>query len=184
MSFSYESGKIQYLQEKQGFIRCHKKINGKRDIIFFKDDIDISIRNKLKLGMVVEFTVCSDGYKKNIRGGYITHWAIINRILEQSEKKSSTESTGIIDFNTSNSGSESSTISSSCSSPNFPCQSRPNDRKSSLSKKYYNQINKEYTTYQSFISPPPSIFSDVYEKLYEEELSIPLDNQFCNCWQL
>ena len=134
--------------------------------------------------MVVEFTVCSDGYKKNIRGGYITHWAIINRILEQSEKKCSTELVGSIDLNAGNSSDGSSTISSTCSSPETWCQFRLLDPESSLSKKYYNQINKEYTTYQSFISPPPSIFSDVYEKLYEEELSIPLDNQFCNCWQL
>lgn len=184
MSFSYEIGKIQYLQEKQGFIRCHRKINGKRDIIFFKDDIDISIRNQLKLGMVVEFTVCSEGYKTNIRGGYITHWAIIHRISGQTEKKSSTESVGIIDLNAYPSSDGSSTISSNCSSPEIPIQFRLLDPESSLSKCNSNKICKEDFTHLSPVPPPNSIFSDVYEKLYGEELTTPVNNQFCNCWQL
>lgn len=78
-------GKIQYLQEKQGFIRCTQKIEGKRDIIFFIEESNSDVIGKLKLGLKVEFKVIK-GNTTNVKGGKISHWAeIVNEYKEESQ---------------------------------------------------------------------------------------------------
>ena len=89
-------GKIQYLQEKQGFIRCSQKIEGKRDIIFFIEESHPSVIKKLKLGLKVLFTL-KKGNTTNVKGGKISHWAeIVDEYIDDSchndESSSSSES--------------------------------------------------------------------------------------------
>ena len=84
---TYCTGKVQYCQEKQGFIRCSTKIMGKRDIIFFTDEIPSCIRKKVVLGAKVRFRLIVSNQRKNCRGGTIDHWAQITDILGDEEQE-------------------------------------------------------------------------------------------------
>ena len=84
---TYCTGKVQYCQEKQGFIRCSTKIMGKRDIIFFTDEIPSFIRKKVVLGAKVRFRLIVSNQRKNCRGGTIDHWAQITDILGDEEQE-------------------------------------------------------------------------------------------------
>lgn len=83
------TGKIQYLQANQGFIRCRHKIFGKRDIIFFFSDSPM-FEGKLKLGTLVKFNVVENGHRENCKGGQVTHWAVITSICEGIERDANT----------------------------------------------------------------------------------------------
>ena len=75
-------GKVQYCQPRQGFIRCNIKIEGKRDIIFFTEEIPESIRNKVRTGIRVRFYVVKSNPRTNCVGKTINHWAKIIEICE------------------------------------------------------------------------------------------------------
>lgn len=160
MAIHYEYGKIQYIQEKQGFIRCNRRVNGKRDIIFFRDETNMSIRNELKLGMIVRFAVAS-GTKTNIKGGIITHWAVINGIVDKRQ-----DTRGIIMVsprdNYSTLSSDSEEISSHCS----------------LERNDYSE-NEELPT-KCILS---FLLGDVYKQLYNKDLTSN-PNGLRNCWQV
>ena len=168
-----ESGKIQYIQDKQGFIRCHKKVNGKRDIIFFKDDINSRLRSQLKQGMVVEFDVCTNGHKINIRGGTVTHWAVIRRIVFQNEERSSTEPVTKNSSITFNDSDDTSTLSSDSHFTGIPDEDH-----TSL------YTSKSYDTSIQNMSEPYMLISEVYSSLYKKKLPTVTYNQLGNCWQL
>ena len=76
------TGKIQYCQEKQGFIRCGSKIMGKRDIIFFVDEIPVYIRDRIRLGVRVLFRVESNSLKRNCKGVPVDHYAVIENVID------------------------------------------------------------------------------------------------------
>ncbi len=77
-------GKVQYVQPTQGFIRCEKKVEKKRDIIFFIDDIPKRMRPLVRIGCSVEFHIVCDRNRKNCRGLDVTHWAQIDSVLGDS----------------------------------------------------------------------------------------------------
>lgn len=76
-------GKLQYCQPKQGFIRCAKKICGKRDIIYFTDEIREEVRDKIKTGVMVEFILIESSPRTNCVGNKIDHWAKIINIVDE-----------------------------------------------------------------------------------------------------
>ena len=75
-------GKVQYCQPRQGFIRCNIKIEGKRDIIFFTEEIPEAIRNQVRTGIRVRFYVVKSNPRTNCVGKTINHWAKIIEICE------------------------------------------------------------------------------------------------------
>lgn len=155
-----ECGKIQYIQEKQGFIRCNRRVNGKRDIIFFLDETGLSIRNKLKLGMNVNFYVLS-GTKTNIKGGIITHWAVIRNIADKNQDSGPVIKQSPRDcISTHSSDSEENTAA--CSLNN-----------SSFSDNQALCINNVL----SFL------LGEVYKGLYKKDLP-SITNGMRNCWQV
>lgn len=85
-------GKIQYLQEKQGFIRSSTKIHGKRDILFFCEESEKNLNCKLQLGMHVRFRLVEQ-QKTNIKGGCINYWAEITEVCSDTESVSSDSQT-------------------------------------------------------------------------------------------
>lgn len=78
----YMRGKVQYIQENQGFIRCQKKVYKKRDVIFFTKDIAVELRRRIHVGCQVVFHIVCDSIRRNCKGVDITHWAKIDSIVD------------------------------------------------------------------------------------------------------
>ena len=88
MSYTKLIGKLQYCQPKQGFIRCAKKIFGKRDIIYFTDEVREEVRDQIKTGVMVEFILIESSPRTNCVGKNIDHWAKIINIVDENQHSS------------------------------------------------------------------------------------------------
>ena len=86
--FTCYEGKVQYCQPRQGFIRCNVKIEGKRDIIFFTEEIPEAIRTQVRTGIRVCFHVVKSNPRRNCVGKTINHWAKIIGICEDDANSS------------------------------------------------------------------------------------------------
>ena len=85
IQYTCYEGKVQYCQPRQGFIRCNVKIEGKRDIIFFTEEIPEAIRNNIRTGIRVRFYVVKSNPRTNCVGKIINHWAKIIGICEDNK---------------------------------------------------------------------------------------------------
>ena len=65
------TGKVQYIQENQGFIRCQKKVFKKRDVIFFTKDVAVETRRRLQVGCHVMFHIVCDSTRRKVDDGDI-----------------------------------------------------------------------------------------------------------------
>lgn len=170
----FECGKIQYLQEKQGFIRCSRKVNGKRDIIFFREEVEPSLQSKLKLGLIVQFEVYTGGSRTNIRGGTITHWAKITGIQEKEQTVLNSDAQYL--FSTPANDCTLSVLSDTeqeigyCS--NWYLDGRNYIQDDSLLRK-----RNSKPTILSYL------LADVYRNLYDQPLYSPPEGALRNCWQ-
>ena len=154
-------GKIQYLQEKQGFIRCKKKILGKRDIIFFVNEVPFSLQNLIRLGVKVKFSLIQNNGHYNCRGGKVSHWARIEQIMDETSDENEPETTS----------------SGSCSSASCLSEGKLNDC----------SLLPSYATFA--LSFPErkvihDLFCTVHLSLYHTDLVPSSCDDFGSCWQI
>lgn len=165
------TGKVQYIQENQGFIRCQKKVFKKRDVIFFTKDVAVETRLRLQVGCHVMFHIVCDSTRRNCKGIDITHWAMIDAIIDN-------DATCDPDREVCISSASSTTADSSFSedSDSQPVDVFSNSLPLGLSE--YDVIQR-----RRIIS---DLYSTVYESLYKTAL-VAITNQsspYRSCWDI
>lgn len=153
------TGKIQYCQEKQGFIRCGTKIMGKRDIIFFMDEIPVDIRVRMRLGARVRFRVESNSHKRNCKGVLVDHYAQILEVLDE-------DPTPLLQLKS--------------------CQSMELDKPSCLPQEMQKESGEvvcqlSYCTYTDILQ---ELLNTVYLDVFNKSSSFPNNSVYKSCWEV
>lgn len=161
---------MQYVQPTQGFIRCEKKVEKKRDIIFFIDDIPKRMRPLVRIGCYVEFHIVCDRNRKNCRGIEITHWAQIDSVLGDSVSSDSDKESCVQD-------------------EAFFCRGLPHVRQVNTTSKESDGLASDpcYSLDSKVMRETLNeLYSTVYESLYKSTL-VALAKQsspYKSCWDI
>ena len=132
---------------------------GKRDIIFFMDEIPVHIRVRIRLGVRVLFRVESNSQKRNCKGALVDHYAFILDVLDES-------SLPLLQLD--------------------PCQSiefrEPSCLPQSMQKESSGVVCQ--LPHYAYTSILQELLNTVYLDVFKKSSSIPNNSVYKSCWEV